>query len=710
MQPSLASLRAKAFSASIKALTLLMVALSTLLVSCKEDEEDPEPDTAFILADAGADQSVHVGQTVTLDGSNSKNTKNEPLTFSWTYTLKPAGSNAVLTAATQAKPTFVPDVAGEYELELTVSSKNGQKTDKVKVTAAPAGEDLPYGILSEDITSSLRLTNRVEDPTKPDYVVTGFLWVSAPVTVDPGVVIEFEADKGLHIGYGGYLNAIGNAAQKIVFTGRSKTPGFWRGILVESTSDLNAFDYVEMAYGGSSNLSTHMNVKTNIGIAGGLHSGASFRVTNSTFKHANGYGMSAGNLTQFSNNTFIDNSAMPITVSVSAAQMLDAASNFVAQNDSKGVALAGSVPEYTTSHLPALKNGVKYIAISDIRVEGDLSVAPGVTVEFMRGTGLQVMGMGNLNAVGTADKKITFTGWSKLKGSWKGIVFTTQKVTSELTHTEVSYGGETSYRVGNRDIKANVLLWTDPNQPGSRGVLKLTHSSITNSAGYGMVVASTGGYIADFAANSFSFNTGAAMYVAPNQIHRLDSDSRFYGNNGYNGIETEGVVSEGGMQNWPNPIGGLYVHVLTDLYIRTGVKMVSQPAKPIVLQFEENRVLRVQNNGYLIAKGLKDSEVLFTGFHAQNRLAYWQGIIFESTSPLNELNEVNVGYGGANIPGEIGPTANITVKGAAKLVDCEIFNSKGWGVFAPPSSILNADAETANWFGNNAKGSIYQPK
>ncbi|WP_125077705.1 PKD domain-containing protein [Rufibacter latericius] len=697
-------------SGTAKTLTLLLVALSTLLASCQEDEEDaPAPVIGTIMANAGADQTTQVGQTVTLDGSGSKDSRNDSISYNWSVVLKPAGSTPDLTNPKKVKPTFVPDAAGDYKLELTVSSKNGQKKDTVQVTATPVSDPNSATILSTDIISDLVLKDKFSEPGKADYIVTGFLRVSAPVRVEPGVVVEFEADKGLRIAYGGSLNAIGNATKKIVFTGRNKTPGFWRGIMVESTSDLNAFDYVEVAYGGSSDLDPLlMNVKTNVGIVGGYMSNASFRVTNSTFKHANGYGMSAGNLTQFANNTFTDNSTMPLNVAASVAHMLDAASTFVVQNDSKGVAISGSIPEYHTSNWPALKNGVKYIAIDDITVEGDLTVAPGVTVEFMRGKGMEVRGMGTLKAIGTADKKITFTGWSKLKGAWKGIVINSAKVTSELTHTEVAYGGETSYRVGNRDLKANVLLWANPNQPGTRGVLKLTHSSITNSGGYGLVVAPGGGYLSDFASNVFSHNTGAALFIDPNQIYRLDNHSRFNLNNGYNGLETEGVVSEGGEVAWPTPIGGLYVHVLSDLYIRTGVKMISQPQKPIVVQFNENRVLRVQNNGYLVAKGLKDSDVSFTGFHGQNKLAYWQGIIFESRSPLNELNEVNVSYGGTNIPGEIGPTANITVRGAVKLIDCEIYNSLGWGVFAAPSSTINADAKTANWFGNNAKGSIYK--
>ena len=72
-------------------------------------------------ANAGPNQTVRHGATVTLNGSGT-DPQSLPLTFQWSFTTRPAGSNAVLSSPTSANPTFVADQPGNYVLQLIVSN------------------------------------------------------------------------------------------------------------------------------------------------------------------------------------------------------------------------------------------------------------------------------------------------------------------------------------------------------------------------------------------------------------------------------------------------------------------------------------------------------------------------------------------------------------------------------------------------------------
>ena len=104
------------------------------------------------VADAGADQTIELGDTATLDGSGSSDADGDALTYSWVMTSLPSGSVPSLTDADTDSPLFTPDLEGEYVLTLTVSDGTDSSTDTVTITVedttvantppvADAGED-----------------------------------------------------------------------------------------------------------------------------------------------------------------------------------------------------------------------------------------------------------------------------------------------------------------------------------------------------------------------------------------------------------------------------------------------------------------------------------------------------------------------------------------------------------------------------------------
>jgi hypothetical protein len=89
------------------------------------------------VADAGPDQEVETGGTVTLDGSGSADGNGDPLSFSWTLT----GPDLIdatdsLTGADTATPSFVADLDGEYAASLVVNDgTEASAPDTVNIVA-----------------------------------------------------------------------------------------------------------------------------------------------------------------------------------------------------------------------------------------------------------------------------------------------------------------------------------------------------------------------------------------------------------------------------------------------------------------------------------------------------------------------------------------------------------------------------------------------
>ena len=73
------------------------------------------------VADAGGNQAVYVGETVTLDGSGSIDDNGDPLTYQWSFASRPADSTTMINNATNELADFYVDEEGTYVVSLVVN-------------------------------------------------------------------------------------------------------------------------------------------------------------------------------------------------------------------------------------------------------------------------------------------------------------------------------------------------------------------------------------------------------------------------------------------------------------------------------------------------------------------------------------------------------------------------------------------------------------
>lgn len=126
---------------------------------CDKSSPDAAP-----VAVAGADQSVLVGSTVTLDGSNSRDPDGKPLTYLWTLRNKPTGSTAALSSNTASLPTFVADKAGVYVAQLVVN--DGGKSSALAFITITTAEQNAAPVANAGRNQSVRVSS--EDKVELD--------------------------------------------------------------------------------------------------------------------------------------------------------------------------------------------------------------------------------------------------------------------------------------------------------------------------------------------------------------------------------------------------------------------------------------------------------------------------------------------------------------------------------------------------------------
>lgn len=284
----------------------------------------------------------------------------------------------------------------------------------------------------------------------------------------------------------------------------------------------------------------------------------------------------------------------------------------------------------TASSFPSANCG-SYQISKVIEVSAALTIAPGTTLKFANNAGLQILETGSLNATGTKEKPITFTGVTQTKGAWKGLAFRSNDPANKLIYSNISFagGGEFCcdyFSPGEFGAAVNLggATMSAPVQ------VTIANSTISNSGAYGLYLFDTG-TLPGFSSNTFKSNTLAPVSVPISRVGVLDSAS-VYG--GGADVNSEQFVRVNDV-DINNPTATNITQTIRKLDVpyrisagTADVQLEYRGALTInagaVLEFEANSGLLISATGSLTINGTTADRVILKG--RLSTKAYWRGI------------------------------------------------------------------------------------
>jgi hypothetical protein len=336
---------------------------------------------------------------------------------------------------------------------------------------------------AEEITDlSYFQTNRTLSnicPDGVDYIIAtdDIYEVTAALTLEAGVSIQFVDGAGLSIEETGSINAIGNGTSPILLQGTNgNAVGSWRGIIIYSDKTANALNYVTIKGAGSDEFNSN-------GERGSLvvYADSKVSIDNCTFENSAAYGLnsnySSAEITSLMNNKFINND-IPILIRANNADIIDATNSFSGNTNAYVHTRIGSI--ITTDKTWQALSIPYQIASADFgilklqRVEsnGKLSINAGASIWFETQTGIFIDDTAIFSAIGTASDKITFRGVDPQASSWDGIQFYfTQSPSNEIRHAIIEHAGSD---------QGAIYLWANP----ALKVSDVTFNDISSCAFY----------------------------------------------------------------------------------------------------------------------------------------------------------------------------------------------------------------------------------
>ncbi len=665
-----------------------------------------DPPIAFVLdensqqiSEANDNNTVTVGTPYMLDASSSTDpdTDFDDLTFTWEITETPTGSSGATITADGSNPAladFVPDVVGEYTIRLTVEDPEGNtNTAEVMIEA-----DANPVLINSNITEDRTLENVFDDPTLPDYRVTTSISATAVLTVEPGVVIEFDENTFLTVASGGgALIANGETDNMITFTTSNSAGGIrWGGIFFESQDGRNIINNAVITFAGGTNMTQFadfVDVPANIGLA----SGAKVAITNTEITESGGYGIYIrfGELISFSDNDVSDNTLSGVGLAITIAGTIDAATTFSGNTEGAVEVFGSTLSEDIT--LPSLAGDAYYYVSGSVTANADLTIDAGAELRMEEDVFFTITDDGAFIVNGTASDQVTMTAFDE-DNPWGGIKMASTSSRNKIDYASIGYTGGTNITEFSDfvDVPAAIGLYAG-------GELQLTNTTIADGEGYGIY--NRYGFLTTFENNTIVRNEEYGIGLEVERVSEIDANTTFTDNT-KGAVEIFGGTLDEGSGTWVALKDGAKYFVTGGITVRDQLTIEAGA----LFEFDNNIPFVVDQSGSLIAQGTSDAIIEFTSMSPT--VFKWRGILIDSSTGNNVLDFVKVTYGGSSkydFDSFVDALTNIGVgtDATVNITNSEITNSGSYGIYS--DGTVNADVEAGsagNTFTDNPDGNV----
>jgi hypothetical protein len=564
-------------------------------------------------------------------------------------------------------------MVNDSTLEIVVVSSGAGNAQKWVRNPPPRTVELDCKINSE--------TTLTNGPAEVDYrVKTGCVVdITAPLIIEPGVVIEFEENAGLGIYDNGSIKAAGTSGNPIIFRGVNPVKGYWRGIHIETNSMNNRFEYVSVRDAGS-NYVYCCNDIASVFIKDGL-----FAIENSTIENGGAKGLYVNNnaeLSSFSNVTITTHDDYPLSLSMERAGELDGLNSDFSGNEEDFIEIHDrSVSNETTIEAA----NIPYLIDDVVDITEGLTILEGAELVMRENAGLGVYDNGYLNIQGAPNNYVTIRGFEAIQGYWRGIHMETSSVNNKILYAQISDAGSNYVYCCNN--VATIFL--------KSGTATIGNSIIDNGASYG-VATGINFEFSSFYGNSILGHKDYPMYIHAENVNSLDPTDSFSGNDKDFVAIYNSNIDDDIYWPWINVPYLIEKNTVIDITARVTIEPDTEIA------FDENAGLGVYDGGILNAEGTDNSNIIFRG--KSDVVGFWRGIHIETNSQDNILDHCQILNAGSNYVYCCNGKAAVFAKaGQLSLTNSVMSKSGGCGLLIKAGATVT---ESGNTFSENTDGNI----